>query len=209
MGALALLKERGFAEVAPRSGASAEEPSGECQPDPKRSRRPKHPKILINGHNFCSVSEAACGILLSVLLPNFKLQEGETFQIPIGHSRTVDFKVGETLVEFHPLRLAQKLERATEFYSLKAPKRLVELARLERQQYRERREKAVAAGPLRSSELIIVTTPQELFLQVICRFTHNPTLNVVEFCELFWSLVDQIKRESRGHRSCLHRRRNR
>jgi hypothetical protein len=64
------------------------------------SWRPVH----LNGHDFSSFEEAACGLLLQKYIPNFVLEDTKTLQVPI-NGRSIDFKVGDYFVEYHPIQL--------------------------------------------------------------------------------------------------------
>lgn len=67
---------------------------------------------------FDSRSELACARLLELCVKDWTPIEGKTVHIPIGFKRSVDFRVGQYLIEFHPIRIFR------EFHSAEATKQL-------------------------------------------------------------------------------------
>jgi hypothetical protein len=67
-------------------------------------------KFLLDGINYSSRSEAACGILLQRYISDFKVDLGKTFEVPVGFGgggdlQTVDFRYKDNFLEYHPPRI--------------------------------------------------------------------------------------------------------
>lgn len=63
-----------------------------------------------NGFRVASKAELSCIKALEKFC-NWEAVEGITFQVPIGHGKTCDFKVDKALVEFHPIILIREMSR--------------------------------------------------------------------------------------------------
>jgi hypothetical protein len=159
---------------------------------------------------FCSRSEAICAELLKQFVPHFELQQGVTFQVPIGEDRNgntiaVDFLVDGVLFEYHPVRFFQSRKRCGDFqdreeyrsytkvfHSLNADKRNffhgAMKARLT-QNYFNRRRSILDQHPLfRRTELIVATSPEEFYERIIKRFgKHYPKAQ--QFLQIFNQLM--------------------
>lgn len=159
---------------------------------------------------FCSRSEAICAELLKQFVPHFELQQGVTFQVPIGEDRNgntiaVDFLVDGVLFEYHPVRFFQSRKRCGDFqdreeyrsytkvfHSLNAEKRTffhsAMKARLT-QNYFNRRRGILDQHPLfRRTELIVATSPEEFYERIIKRFgKHYPKEQ--QFLQIFNQLM--------------------
>jgi hypothetical protein len=72
-------------------------------------RTSARPDMIHHGIRFHSRCEVACAILLERYVPRFKIKEGETYQVPIGFGRFVDFALEKDgrkyLLEYHPANL--------------------------------------------------------------------------------------------------------
>lgn len=66
--------------------------------------------IFYRGSRIASRAELSCIKALETYT-DWQMVEGKTYQIPIGHKKTVDFKVGDTLVEFHPIILSREMSK--------------------------------------------------------------------------------------------------
>jgi hypothetical protein len=160
---------------------------------------------------FCSRSEAICAHLLSQFIPHFELQNGVTFQVPVGEDRSgntiaVDFLVDGVLFEYHPVRFFQSRRRcgdfndrdeyrsyAKVFHALNSDKREffheAMRARLT-MNYFNRRRSLLDQHPLfRRTELIVATTPEEFYERIIKRFGKNYPKSVDRFLTLFDELM--------------------
>jgi hypothetical protein len=160
---------------------------------------------------FCSRSEAICARLLQQFVPHFELQQGVTFQVPIGTDRNgniiaVDFLVDGVLFEYHPVRFFQSRKRfgdfinrdeyrsyARVFHSLTSEKRTffheAMKSRLT-QNYFGRRRAILDRHPLfRRTELVVATNPAEFYERVITRFGQNYPKTLDRFLKLFNELM--------------------
>lgn len=167
------------------------------------------------GIRFASRSEAACGMLLERFVPGFGLEEHRTFQVPVydyakGTTKTIDFLVNGVYVEFHPPRFWREGKRygdfknAKEYFdyrrelkSLGTPeeKRAFreETKRFLTERYAEERRRIAArfsGDP--QTELIVVTSAESLYEQVIRRFGSGyPSKK--EFVREFDAIVAEVK----------------
>lgn len=149
-----------------------------------------------NGVRYASCSEAACAELMERYIPGFKSVPEKTFQIIIydynkGTYKTVDFKVGGCLFEFHPPRFWKSGKRYGDFkdYSeWKAYRGRIKRAETNTQKkairaltrkllnnnYYEKRMTAIESNPkFRGIELIVAASAEEVYKKVIKRFGQN------------------------------------
>jgi hypothetical protein len=162
------------------------------------------------GVKFCSRSEAICAELLKRYVPHFELQEGLTFQVPIGRDQrgnvlAVDFLVDGVLFEYHPVRLFKNRRRfgdflnkqeyrsyADAYHSLSRDKREFfqdsVKARLAKNYFIKRRALLDQHPTYRRMELIVATTPEEFFTLVLKRFGKNVPRSVERFMAIFEEL---------------------
>lgn len=160
---------------------------------------------------FCSRSEAVCAELLRRFVPHFKVQEGVTFQVPIGEDGkgniiAVDFLVDGVLFEYHPVRFFQNRRRCGDFsnkeeyrtytkvfHSLNSDKReffhSAMRARLTQNYFNKRRGMLDQHPLFRRTELIVATTPEEFYERIIRRFGKDYPRNAERFINLFEELV--------------------
>lgn len=69
----------------------------------------KFPRTL-ETHQFESRGEFACASLLEKYVKGWSCEQGRTYQVPIGFGRKIDFKIGETFVEYHPIVFSREFE---------------------------------------------------------------------------------------------------
>lgn len=134
-------------------------------------------------------------MLLELVVPGFSVIEGQTFQVPIGLGRSVDFLIDGVLVEYHEERLCELRARR------RRSRRRHDAGESGLQQYAARRRAALDENPrFAGTELIVTTSVAEFYHRVIGRFAplHRPTQR--EFEELFWAIVKHVARESRKER---------
>jgi hypothetical protein len=149
-------------------------------------------KFLFEGRRFFSRTEAACGTLMERFIPDYKIVDGKTFQVPIGadkfdHMRHVDFMVAGVLIEFHQVRFWKNTRRCGDFESFKDyceyKRQMRELPVEQRQAFLEltqtrllhnytaKREAQIAACPEHAGrELIVARSASDFYHRVIRRF---------------------------------------
>lgn len=108
---------------------------------------------------FDSRSEYACAVLLEKYLPGWEAQTRSTFQIPIDNKR-VDFRVGDTFVEFHPLKLGHK-RRSPLFQEIEAHAKTL---------YHDKRRALLDQNGYQNYPLIVAYNEREFFVKVIKEF---------------------------------------
>ncbi len=186
-------------------------------PDPLEGKNTAQERFLLNGHRFCSRSEAACGILLEKYIPGFTLTKGITYQVPIGispegHVRTVDFRFKDTLIEFHPPRIWSRVTRLGDIptrktarklrkllYSGKLPKKKKKMIReklrsILKTQYWKRRRKAIdSGGVFQHCKLIVIGNAKELYEQVLLVLAPENAPPLETFLREFSSLQKKCK----------------
>ena len=180
---------------------------------PTTARFHQEGSYSLHDHRYCSPSEAACGELLQRHVPGFRIETFVSHQVPIGLNRehdllTADFKVGDVLIEYHPVRFwrnggrygdfatpreyfdyRRQLERLPEAERprLKAETR----SRLE-QHYYERRRNVIDRHPeLSGCELIVAGLPEDFYQKVIRRFAPTPP-SPADFLEEFTELQTRV-----------------
>lgn len=155
------------------------------------------PRVPVDQIKFDSASEYACAYLLEKYT-TWQAYPGATLQIPIGRC-LFDFKVGSTLVEYHPISL--KHEFLTEALSdiLSAARFLTKDKRAEllesiagelRAQYVKRRGQVVSAHPsYQHCDLVCVFSPEDFVTHVLRRFAPNTIGATKDLCLEFRKLV--------------------
>lgn len=192
--------------------------AGRERASPKRGKKRGRgkPSPSYRGINYGSISEAALGILLEQLIPNFSVKEGHTFQLPLGQGRTVDFLIENTLVEFHFPRsysrgrdlgdFKDKKERRDFLRSLNRVgrnrhqrKKLLRATHKKLlQNYVQKRRKQIDLslyGP--HTELIVASTPEEFYHNVICRFVGWDVVSEEDFVRRFEQCCRSVVTSSR------------
>jgi hypothetical protein len=161
---------------------------------------------------FCSRSEAICAELLRRFVPAFELRKGLTFQVAIGsdgrgNTYSVDFLVDGVLLEYHPVRFYRNKKGFGDFrdseeyrsytraiHALKGESRRFFHDAMEmrlKENYFKRRRALLDQHPLfRRMELVVATSPEDLYSLVIKRFGQNYPSSVDAFKRLF----DEINR---------------
>ncbi len=159
------------------------------------------------GVKFCSRSEAICAELLRRYVPHFHLQEGLTFQVPIGRDQrgnvlAVDFLVDGVLFEYHPVRLFKNRRRFGDFLSKQEYRAYADVchslsrdqreffqdsvrARLAKNYFTKRRALLDQHPTYRRMELIVATSPEEFYVLVLKRFGKNVPRTVERFMAIF------------------------
>lgn len=151
------------------------------------TRLPHHPDQPIK---FASKSEYACGMLLERYVRGFELQSGHTFQVGVGHNKSIDFYVNGVFVEYHPINLKFEFDSPVALRKLcdgirkidNHSKRLIvegikeELA----EKYYRRRKFLVTMAAGKDAELICAFDAEHFCKLVIKRFGDNtPKLPVL------------------------------
>jgi hypothetical protein len=166
---------------------------------------PKHvvyaqPKFFYRGIGFCSLSEAVLGVLLERFIEGFKVVSAATFQVPIGGGRSVDFRIGEYFIEFHPIRLQKDSRRCGDFGSYREYKEymrklkkigkrrhydrkqfVADTCKKLSQKYYSKRRRVIPQG----YNLIVATTLREFYDRVVLKFATCPPPSFELFETLF------------------------
>jgi hypothetical protein len=177
-----------------------------CHWSPELGVGVKHrPKIYINGTGFASITEAVLGLLLEELVADFQLISGVTVQVPIGSGRSVDFKIGDILIEFHGaywLRYQSKSlqgryrNRHQEKKNDRQQHTTFDDNNLESalSLYRAKRRAALALSPYcENFELIITTSIEEFYDKVIKRLAMPGSISFKQFRRLYLYYVEELK----------------
>lgn len=70
-------------------------------------------------YTFDSRSEAVCAIILEQYVPEWRIKRGNTWQIPLPFGKVADFKVNDTIIEFHPIDLKYEFKDPKAFWKFK------------------------------------------------------------------------------------------
>lgn len=145
--------------------------------------------MIHGGIRFHSRCEVACAVLLERYVSGFRIREGETYQVPIGFGRFVDFALEKDgrryLIEYHPANL--KFEMNPRAYA-KLCNALGQIPKQLRREIREavREDKfadyvrkrffCIQHSPLeevQKSTLIVCDDPMKFYRLVIKKFGSN------------------------------------
>ncbi len=173
------------------------------------------PRKAIAGENyFDSYAEAATAMSLEQFVPEYRVQRGVNYQVILERAGIkVDFLVGDVFVEYNPIVLkylptvtgfdtheeyelyTQNLSQLDEDQQTQYSEQVLQGIA---QRYYQRRRNAINQDP-EFRELIVATTPGELYDQVIIRFGENyPSRE--EFTESFNATTRTIRNENRRRR---------
>lgn len=180
------------------------------KPIPKSARFELTPPPQTGSQEFCSRSEAICAELLRRFVPNFELKSGLTFQVAIGadgrgNTYCVDFLVDGVLLEYHPVRFYRNKKGFGDFrdreeyrsytraiHALKGESRKFFHEAMEmrlKANYFKKRRALLDQHPLfRRMELVVATSPEELYTLIISRFGQNYPSTIEAFSRLFSEL---------------------
>lgn len=135
----------------------------------------------LDRYQFESRAEYACAALLEKYVPGWTCETFKTYQIPIGFNRKVDFRVGDTLVEYHPIVFSREFDDRVAYRQFdhairKIPahwrhqiKESIFNEFLER--YYKKRRFVIDANPeLKHLDFVVVHSPQTFYHSVLKRF---------------------------------------
>ncbi len=178
------------------------------------------PSFFYRGIGYCSLSEAAFGVLLEYFIPGFDIISGKTFQVPLGNGRSADLKINDVIVEYHQVRLIPSRGKLGDYPSEQAFQEYLNLRRrfkrsphkrraLERvtrrhllHYYTLRRKKHVEASPWHQNcELVVASSPEEFYFLVLDRFSILELPPLEKFFQMFWNLVRTIAEQCQ-EKSC-------
>lgn len=153
------------------------------------------PRVPVGQLKFQSASEYACARLLEQHC-GWKAYPGNTFQIPIGRC-FFDFRVGNCLVEYHPISLRHELltnllgplQSASKTLKKEKKIELLEAVTQElKAQYIKRRGQVASAhSTYRDSEVVCCFSPEDFISLVVYRHLTGPTV-------AFEDLVSQFRK---------------
>ncbi len=191
-------------------------------------------QFLYDGKRFCSRGEAAVDAALHKNLSSrYSYDPGLSYEVPVGlnekgHVQTVDFRIGNFLIEYHPPRFWTKAHNHGDFSSPKearefrrlifssdlnrTEKRFVREVMRERltENYTRRRLALIKANPeLRDCKLIVVTDAESLYQNVIKRFTDTKLPGLEKFQEEFNEVASRVVDLSPGQKKRENARQNR
>ena len=166
------------------------------EPDPIALNKASLPPIPLR---FDSRSERALCAIFEHYIPNWKPVMGETFQVPIGGNKRIDFLINDTLVEFHPIMINRELKSSeAQILFRQMYKRsnrwergqLVDLLVSELgAQYSHRRWQLVSMSPHAGKQFLVCKNEREVYHQVILRFSPKPP-SVETFKAEFYAALD-------------------
>ncbi|RMG43256.1 MAG: hypothetical protein D6719_04130 [Candidatus Dadabacteria bacterium] len=157
-------------------------------------------------------------------IPGFRVKEGETFQVPAaraknGQIQTIDFMVNGVLLEYHPVRLKPRGYKKGGFQNIRelreyrkklkslppgeARKKFTRETKeyLKEKYYQHRRALADKNPALRDKELLVVSSPEELYDQIITRFGSGPLPSREMFKAMFRALLKEPRDMSKRARA--------
>jgi|GEM_PF-2010835 len=172
---------------------------------------------LLNGVRYHSRPEAACGALMEKYIPDYKIIPGTSFQVPIGVGcggdvQTIDFRLRDIFVEYHPPRIHQVSRRAKvlrkESREIRRLRGLLRkrgvsrklrdqtyerLRRCLTEQYVESRMEVLSNSPLTQDfTLVVLTSPEELYRDFLCSLHISRLPDIGSFVSEFKRLMKQV-----------------
>jgi len=158
--------------------------------DIKEIKNKRHPIYAFLGNVYDSMEEAACADMMHKYISSFEPKEGETIHISEGLEGIIDYKVENVFVEYHPIALCKldngfgDFDSEEEFEEYKAAKEKVpedkikdferDIKKVLRDRYVSDRENIISQSEkYEGTELILATSPEEVYDLVITRFGEN------------------------------------
>lgn len=165
------------------------------------------PKVPVGQLRFASASEYACAKLLERHC-EFKAYPGSTFQVPVGRC-FFDFRIGNCLVEYHPISLRHEflrpealnliLSAARDLGKDKRAQLLKAVAEEFRAQYEKRRSQVASAHPTyKNCEVICCVSPEEFIDKVVHRHATGAIAATEDLLLEFRRFHQEGKKASRG-----------
>jgi hypothetical protein len=149
---------------------------------------------------FDSKSEFACAMLLEKYVKDWRCKPNQTFQIPVDRNRKIDFRVGDTFLEYHPIVLQREFINAIahhefihalkEIPNSKARVILDAITKEYESQYCRKRRYAVIYSPfeeLSNLKMICCFSEKEFF--AVLRKLGNKVPNDTELFKQWYELV--------------------
>jgi hypothetical protein len=144
---------------------------------------------------YHSKSEAGVASVLTAFIPNWKPVMDDTVQIHLGGGRTVDFRVGRILLEYHPILLVREmrsdkakalLEGIRPSLDDRQRQQVGEILREELiEQYQHRRWQLVSCSKYAGHGLMVVQSVEELHARALPKMLRKvPTLAEVK--KVYW-----------------------
>jgi hypothetical protein len=190
------------------------EPKVILSPPQKELLKPVSTEIEYGGIFYQSASEVACGVLMQRYIKGFTVRRGETYEVPIGVNQAggtilIDFFVQGVLLEYHPpkfqkyggdftlqdykkYRLMLKSAGSNEDKErIKADARKMLAA-----SYQRKRLQQIEASPNHKGiELVVASSPEELYSKIILRFAQHPPVEEF-FLTKFRNLRAQVWKQA-------------
>ena len=141
--------------------------------------------MYYKGIKFASKSEVICTKLLEAFVPGWELQVGVTYNVHIGHGKYCDFRINDTLVEYHPIVLALELSKSAYkmlSHSLKGlPQKNKHKVKAAfkmhcKQEYWRKRNFSIRVNhdkDIQECDLILADSASEFYELVLCKFGKN------------------------------------
>lgn len=136
------------------------------EPDLSKAKLPRLPVV------YHSKSEAGVAAVLQKFIPDWRPIMDDTVQVQLGGGRTVDFRVGKILLEYHPITLVREMrsEKAKKLldslYNVMSHGQTCDVREMLKQelieQYRHRRWQLVTCSKYAGHGLIVVQSIEEL-----------------------------------------------
>ena len=173
-------------------------------------------KVNFGEQYYDSYAEAAVATLLEKYIQGFTISRGETYQVSAGLNIKVDFMINNVMVEYNPVVLSHShtcggFEKRDEYDSFKETLASLEgderrtyieqVRRVLKDRYYIKRRRVLDENPeYMDRELIVATTPAELYDTVLQRFaTGIPARN--DFVGEFGKTLNVVKEANSSRKS--------
>jgi len=154
-----------------------------AQPENSQQKLLPAPKYKFGNSTYDSMEEAACAALMQKYIPSFEPAEGKSVHVREDMGGTIDFKVNESFVEYHPIVFFRDFEQEDfeQYQQIRAdlPDEKKhgldnECKRKLTHDYFVKRAAAInKSAENAGTELILATSPETFYDSVISRFGEN------------------------------------
>lgn len=137
---------------------------------------------LMRPIKFASREEAACAVLLEKYCAPWLVVPDSTYSIKVG-PREIDFRVGDTFIEYHPINLSREFDCRKSYFRFEAALRdcpygaREELKKCVQNEfevkYARRRRMLLDVAGYKNNPLIVAHNPKEFIEDVIFKFANE------------------------------------
>ncbi len=168
-----------------------------------RQGRARNRDTHFNGQDYDSVQEASIATLLERYIDGFVLENGVTHQVNVGTSSSIDFRIGQTFFEWHPITFRPKDFKSDVAYEQHRNTKMTREEKLELEKvlagdYHQRRFNLLTEEMQNEPfDLISTQTFGQFYSQVLQRFSSTELPTESEIAKEFGVIQQEVRAQNR------------